>query len=64
MNTPKKELSPKEEVEQAVEDVKIAMIERVEAGQYFLEASKRQKKAHYTLQKAKERLDSLERSLK
>lgn len=64
MNTPKKELSPKEAIEQAVEDVKIAMIERVEAGQYFLEASKRQEKAHYTLQKAKERLDSLERSLK
>jgi len=60
---PKAELTPEEKVKVAIKDVSDALIENINAGKAIVEAGLRKKSAHYTLQKAKERLTGLEREL-
>lgn len=57
-----KELSQKDEIGRAIQEVKEAMLENIEASQLVLDATKKKEKARYLLLKAKERLYALERS--
>jgi uncharacterized protein YqgV (UPF0045/DUF77 family) len=58
-----KELTAEEAIFQAIKEVEEAMLENIRASQLVLDVTKRKEKARYTLLKAKERLNSLERSL-
>lgn len=53
----------KEQIEEAVEDVRFAMLENVKASEALFDAEVKKRKAHYLLQKAKERLHALEQEL-
>lgn len=57
---PKKELSPEEQINQAVEDVRQAMLNKIKADKALTHAGIKKEKARYVLQKAKERLNALE----
>jgi hypothetical protein len=54
-----KEQTAEEKIEIATEDVKKCLLENVLASRAEVEARDRKKKAHYALQKANERLNSL-----
>ena len=53
--------SKEKEIEEAIDEVKICMIENIRAGKIYLNASIEKEKVHYKLLKAKERLYALER---
>ncbi len=53
----------KEQIELAVEDVRLTMLENLKASKALVDAETKKRKAHYLLQKAKERLNSLEKEL-
>jgi len=61
---PKIELTPDEQIDQAIAEVSEAMHEKVKADKAFINAADKQGKARYKLQKAKERLNALEIDLK
>jgi hypothetical protein len=52
-----------EKVEQAVSEVRDAMIENIKASRMEIDIASRKAAARYTLQKAKERLSNLESEL-
>ena len=52
-----------EQIDEAIADVRKAMVENVKAKKALVDAELKKRKAHYTLQKAKERLNSLEHDL-
>jgi len=53
----------KEQIDEAIADISKAMFENVKAGKAVVDAELKKRKAHYALQKAKERLNSLEQEL-
>ena len=60
---PADKFTKREQIEIAVKDVSEAMYENVLANKAVADAQTRKTKAHYTLQRAKERLYELEREL-
>lgn len=58
----KKELTNEEEVCEAIEDIRVAMLDDLQAKKKIEDASREKTRTHYTLLKAKERLSNLERS--
>ena len=58
-----KEKTIEEQIVDAIEDVKQAMLDNLKAGKAEVEAKLNKEKTHYNLLKAKERLNGLERSL-
>jgi len=58
-----KQISIEEQIEIATEDVKIAMIENMNAGKAEVQANDRKKKAHYALQQANARLRGLQEDM-
>lgn len=61
---PKKELNPEEAVEQAIEDLRVAMLKKIKADKVAIDATLKQQKARYELQTAKDRLSAVERDFK
>lgn len=57
----KKELTTKKAVEEALKDVREAMMENISASRAQVNAILRKRKARYALLKAKERLTNIER---
>lgn len=56
----KTEPATENQIETAINDVKNAMIENMEAGRAEVQAKDRKRKAHYQLQKANERLRGIQ----
>ena len=59
----KNELKPEEAIEEAINDVRKAIFENIEANRLLVDITKRKQNARYALLKAKERLSSLESEL-
>ena len=49
-----------DEINEAMEDYKVAMLENVNASRAIVDAQTRKTKAHYTMMKASERLHALQ----
>ena len=58
-----KEISIENQIELAIEDVKKAMLENMQADKAEVQAKDRKRKAHYALQKANERLRGLQQDI-
>lgn len=58
-----KEKTIEQQIIEAIEDVKQAMLENLTAGKLEVEAKANKERTHYKLIKAKERLNGLERSI-
>lgn len=56
----KPEPSIEDQIEKAIEDVKNAMLENIEADKAENDAKKRKKLAHYALQQANQRMHALQ----
>lgn len=60
---PKEEPTIPEQINTAIEEVRLAMLKKVEVDHKLVEINREKTAAHYTLQKAKERLNNLDLSL-
>ncbi len=58
---PKKELNQQEEIEEVVNQVHQALIEKLRVSKLGLEIRKKETKSHYDYQKAIERLEAVKR---